>query len=323
MAPVSASKPFDGRRSARGDARSCRMSCSLWEPRRRREVPVESFGDPVVRVGDVPVERHRHECDHLGPWCSSIDGDGIVLVGFMHSSISLVVVFFSLRRHRGADLSGRSRVRRAESSLRIWNTKRTGTATLGERTVAERQSDMRTILWLQTHWLDSPARQDPPRVPGINRHKKKRRLISGHLRQDLDVPVRSMHTDPPISDQPGGLLHPTTAGRPLPCGITALWVIRPPTSVTRPDRDEQGRPAGIRMSRGPGCRPVRYRPQPCPGRRAPAPRWSGKPVGRPAHRAGRSPGRYAPAMALAVRRLALEVGVSACIRPERLLALTD
>ena len=35
------------------------------------------------------------------------------------------------------------------------------------------------------------------------------RLISGCLRQDLDVPVRSMHADPlPIPDQPGGMLHP-------------------------------------------------------------------------------------------------------------------
>ena len=31
-----------------------------------REVPVEHFVDPVVRVGDVSVERHRHEGDHLG-----------------------------------------------------------------------------------------------------------------------------------------------------------------------------------------------------------------------------------------------------------------
>lgn len=62
------------------------------------------------------------------------------------------------------------------------------------------------------------------------------RLINGRLRRDLDVPVRSMYADPlPIPDQRGGMLYPTTAGKPYSRAITALWVIRPPpTSVTRP-----------------------------------------------------------------------------------------
>jgi hypothetical protein len=34
-------------------------------------------------------------------------------------------------------------------------------------------------------------------------------LVPWRLRQDLDVPLRSMHADPlPILDQPGGMLHP-------------------------------------------------------------------------------------------------------------------
>jgi len=52
-------------------------------------------------------------------------------------------------------------------------------------------------------------------------------LIRGRLGQDLDVPVRSVHADPlPVPDQLGGMLHSRA--------ITAPWVIRPPTSVTRP-----------------------------------------------------------------------------------------
>jgi hypothetical protein len=31
----------------------------------RVEVPVEHFGHAIVAVGDVPVERHGHDCDNL------------------------------------------------------------------------------------------------------------------------------------------------------------------------------------------------------------------------------------------------------------------
>jgi hypothetical protein len=63
---------------------------------------------------------------------------------------------FSVRPHRGADLIGRSRVRPAESSLRIWNTKRTRTATWASVLLLE----FRTAIEM---WEDcrGMARDDP------------------------------------------------------------------------------------------------------------------------------------------------------------------
>ncbi len=81
-----------------------------------------------------------------------------------------------------------------------------------------------------------PHRQDEDRhargrsrfLPGHQRRPADRpraaRLPVGlaRLGQDLDVSVRSMHADPlPIPDQPGGMLHPTTAGKPYSRAITA------------------------------------------------------------------------------------------------------
>ena len=51
-----------------------------------REVPVENLGDPVVRVSDVPVERHRHECDHLGHAAAPSTDTSVLVVSFMASS---------------------------------------------------------------------------------------------------------------------------------------------------------------------------------------------------------------------------------------------
>jgi hypothetical protein len=68
-----------------------------------------------------------------------------VVVSFMGSSF-LSWWPFSLRPHRGADLIGRSRVRPAESSLRIWNAKRTRTATWASLLSLERQSGIKTTL---------------------------------------------------------------------------------------------------------------------------------------------------------------------------------
>ncbi len=67
------------------------------------------------------------------------------------------------------------------------------------------------------------------------------RLSSSGGGEDLDVPVGSVHPDPlPILDQLRGVFYPTTVGRPYSRAITAPWVIRPPTSVTRPVIDEEG-----------------------------------------------------------------------------------
>ena len=53
--------------------------------------------------------------------------------------------------------------------------------------------------------------------------------------QDLDVSVGPMHADPlPIRISRLACSTPTTAGKPYSRAITAPWVIRPPTSVTRP-----------------------------------------------------------------------------------------
>jgi hypothetical protein len=43
---------------------SCPISCSLWGPRRRPRSTSRKLRRPV-RVGDLPVERHRHDCDNL------------------------------------------------------------------------------------------------------------------------------------------------------------------------------------------------------------------------------------------------------------------
>ena len=66
MAPTSATKPL--RWSALGAEtveRHSRFAARCGDLDVAREVPVENLGDPVVRVGDVPVERHRHQCDNL------------------------------------------------------------------------------------------------------------------------------------------------------------------------------------------------------------------------------------------------------------------
>ena len=60
-------------------------------------------------------------------------------------------------------------------------------------------------------------------------------LSRDRSRQNLDVPVGSMHADPlPVGDQPGGIHHTDDGRQAVLPAITAPWVIRPPTSVTRP-----------------------------------------------------------------------------------------
>ena len=103
-----------------------------------------------------------------------------------------------------------------------------GTTANGHQTEGNRRQDTSRRLQQLRSGTDWPgdARQsfypDPKRLCNL-------------LAQDLDVPVRSIHADPlPIPDQPGGVLHPTTAGKPYSRAITAPWVIKPPTCVTRP-----------------------------------------------------------------------------------------
>jgi hypothetical protein len=44
-----------------------------------------------------------------------------------------------------------------------------------------------------------------------------------------------VHPDPlPVADQPVASTTPTTADKPYSRAVTALWVIKPYTSVTRP-----------------------------------------------------------------------------------------
>jgi hypothetical protein len=69
------------------------------------------------------------------------------------------------------------------------------------------------------------------------------------LGQELDVPVRSMHADPlPISDQPGGMLHPHDGRHAvLPCDHRAMGHQAPHLRHQSLDRDEQRRPTGVRV----------------------------------------------------------------------------
>src|SRR4029453_2118131 len=69
------------------------------------------------------------------------------------------------------------------------------------------------------------------------------------LGQDLDVPVRSVHADPlPIPDHPGGMLHPHDGRQAvLPCDHRAVGHQAPHFRHQALDRDEQGRPAGVRV----------------------------------------------------------------------------
>src|ERR1017187_10767913 len=71
---------------------------------------------------------------------------------------------------------------------------------------------------LISSWLRVPARQtsracESRRGPGGPRNSQSAWLSTcapcgRHLRQDLDVPVRSIHADPlSIPDQPGGMLN--------------------------------------------------------------------------------------------------------------------
>src|SRR4029453_3599046 len=62
----------------------CRARCGDLDV--AREVPIENFGDPVVRVGDVPGERHRHDCAHLGHGSAPSTETSVVVVSFMGSS---------------------------------------------------------------------------------------------------------------------------------------------------------------------------------------------------------------------------------------------
>jgi MFS family permease len=70
-------------------------------------------------------------------------------------------------------------------------------------------------------------------------------------RQNLDVPVGSVHADPlPIGDQPGGIYH-TDDGRQsvLPCDHCAVSHQSSDLRHQACDGDEQGRPAGVCVGR--------------------------------------------------------------------------
>ncbi len=40
----------------------------------RGEVPVEYFGDAIVAIGDIAVERHGHDCDDVRHYDVSLRG---------------------------------------------------------------------------------------------------------------------------------------------------------------------------------------------------------------------------------------------------------
>src|SRR5215213_2928588 len=75
------------------------------------------------------------------------------------------------------------------------------------------------------------------------------RRKSNSLLQDLDIPVRSMHADPlPVPDQPGGMLHPHDRRQTvLARDHRAMRHQAPHLRHEALDRDEQWRPAGIRV----------------------------------------------------------------------------
>ena len=75
-------------------------------------------------------------------------------------------------------------------------------------------------------------------------------MVAVCVRQDLDIPLRSVHADPlPIPDPPRGMLHRRHGGKPYSRAITAPWASVPHLRHQSLDRDEQRRPTGVRL----GC----------------------------------------------------------------------
>src|SRR5665213_2991651 len=85
----------------------------------------------------------------------------------------------------------------------------------------------------------------------LTRERTYLELLRNLLGQDLDIPVRSIHADPlPIADQPGGLLHTHDSRQAvLPRDHRAMGHQAPHLRDQARDRDEQGRPAGVRVGR--------------------------------------------------------------------------